>query len=474
MPIMISTIRSSAKSELLQPNHNPLKSLINHHNNLLKVITVLSVIVLISCNKKPEKIGDNIQPDRNMLSISFSDTSGIVAYSSLEDSIRTDATTNLMVGSIKDPYFGTTIAGFYTQLRLSTTGESFGTNPVADSLVLQIAYNGYYGDTTKAMTFRVYELLEDIYVDSSYYSASFKQTGDIDYAGYTIEPRPNSAFPFNGDTLDPMVRIRLSDLSDGLMQKLISATEADLDSNSSFQSYFKGLYVTADPASTGGSISYFSLTSSNTKLTLYYSNAEEDSLSYSFYVTSGDEHYNVFDHQNYQDAEPEFISQVVNKDTAYGDNRLYLQAMSGVKTRLRFPKLWERPEFKDKIIIVNEAKLFLSGLELPDIYTAPEQLVMVSDDGDGTYSVLEDQLEGTSYFGGTYKSSVNEYQFRLTRYVQNKLIQKTDSLDHGLLLYISGASGKADRWVFNGPRPQLDTIKPLRLQIVYTIMKTEE
>jgi hypothetical protein len=472
-PTTIFTTRSSAKSELLSPNPNPLKSLITHLANLLKVITVLSVIVLISCNKKPEKIGDNIQPDRNLLSISYSDTSGIVAYSSLEDSIRTDATTNLMVGSINDPYFGTTIAGFYAQLRLSTTGESFGTNPVADSLVLQIAYNGYYGDTTTPMTIRVYELLEDIDVDSSYYSTSFKQTGSVDYAGYTEEPRPNSSFKFDGDTLDPMIRVRLSDVSDGLMQKLISATEADLDSNSSFQSYFKGIYVTADAAASNGSISYFSLTSSNTKLTLYYSNAEEDSLSYSFYVTSGDEHYNVFDHQNYQDAEPEFISQVVNKDTTLGDNRLYLQSMSGVKTRFRFPKLWQRPEFKDKIVIINEAKLFISGVEVPDIYTAPEQLVLVSDDGDGTYSVLEDQLEGTSYFGGTYKSSVNEYQFRLTRYIQEKLLQKTDSLDYGLLLYVSGASGKADRWVFNGPRPEIDTIKPLRLQIVYSIMNTE-
>ncbi len=451
-----------------------MKSLIFHRTKLLLLAGFLMFITLISCNKQPEKIGDGIQPDRNLLNVSYSDTAGIVAYSETEDSIRTDAVTTIMAGSINDPVFGTTVAGFYSQFRLSSTAPSFGTNPVADSLVLQIAYSGSYGDTTLEQTFRVYELTEDIFVDSSYYSASFKQTDNIDYTAFTHLPHPEAPFAFGGDTLDPMIRLRLSDINTQLMQKLITATEADLDSNTSFQSYFKGLYVTAEPSVSGGSISYFSLSNSNTRLILYYKNDEEDSLSYSYYVTTADEHYNVFNHNQYQNASPGLIHQVINHDTLLGDNLLYLQSMSGIKTRIRFPKLWERPEFINKTIIVNEAKLFISGIEKDETFTAPANLVLVSDDGDGSYTVLDDQLEGSSYFGGEYKSSVNEYQFRLTKYVQDMLLNGKDRDDFGLLLYISGASGKADQFVFNGPRPLADTLKPLRLQIVYSTINLGE
>lgn len=435
---------------------------------------VLFAFTIVSCNKKPAHIGDEIQPDRNLLSVSFSDTTQIVAYSSREDSIRTDATTDMLVGSMTDPTFGTTVAGFYTQFRLSTSGHSFGVNPIADSLVLQLAYSGAYGDTLTQQTFRVHELLEDIIVDSSYFSTSSKQTSITDYANFSFQPRPKSLFTLGIDTtLPPMIRLRLNDVSNELMNKLIHADSTDLDSNVSLQKFFKGLYVVADPVASGGAISYFSLTGTNSYLRIYYKNDESDSLSYTFYVTSNDEHFNVYNHNNYQNASPEFVNQVVNKDTLLGAKTLYMQAMGGVKTRIRFPNIIDYPDFIGKKIVINEAKLFLTGVEKPTIYTPPAQLALVSDDGDGTYTVLDDQLEGATYFGGTYKSSVNEYQFRLTRYIQDMLLNGKGRDDHGLLLFVIGASGKADQWVFNGAIPQVDTLKPLRLQIVYSVINQE-
>jgi hypothetical protein len=115
-----------------------------------------------SCNKNPEKIGDNLQPDRNQIQLLKTDTTTIVAYSVIDDSIRTDEASNMLLGSIKDPVFGTVVAGFYTQVRLSTNGHSFGTNPQLDSLVLQMAYSNYYGDTTTLQTLQVFELEEDL------------------------------------------------------------------------------------------------------------------------------------------------------------------------------------------------------------------------------------------------------------------------------------------------------------------------
>ncbi|NOU46452.1 MAG: DUF4270 domain-containing protein [Bacteroidales bacterium] len=446
-----------------------MKSTSTYYTRIIALSLIISVFILISCNKKPARIGDGIQPDQNLLSVSFSDATNIVAYSSIEDSIRTDATTEMLLGSIADPTFGTSVAGFYTQFRLSTNGHTFGDNPVADSMVLRLAYKTAYGDTLTQQTVHVYELLEDLFVDSSYYSNSVKQTSATDLANFSFKPEPNTPFAYDGDTL-PMICLKLSDISTGLMDRLIHADSTDLDSNVSFQKFFKGLYIVADPVASGGAVSYFSLTSTNSFLTLYYKNDEEDSLSYTFFVTSNDEHYNVFNHNNYQNADPAFIGQVVQKDTLLGTSKLYMEGMGGVKTRIRFPNLADYPEFAGKKVVINEAKLFLTGVETPTVYSAPSQLALVNDDGDGTYSVLDDQLEGSSYFGGTYKSSVNEYQFRLTRYIQDMLLNGKGRDDHGLLLFIIGASGKADRWVFNGTNPSEDTLKPLRLQVVYSVL----
>jgi len=467
---MIFTTRFLEKSNCLHLKSSPLKSISNNHAKFVSLILVLSIFTFLSCNKKPARIGDGIQPDRNLISVLFSDTTNIVAYSSREDSIRTDATTEMLLGSITDPTFGTSGAGFYSQFRLSTNGHSFGTNPIADSMVLQLAYKNVYGDTLTQQTIHVYELMEDIFVDSAYYSTSHKLTSNTDLANFNLSLRPNAPFALGSDTLAPMIRLRLNDISSELMNRLIHADSNEIDSNNHFQQLFKGLYVTADPVTSGGAIAYFTISGADSFIRLYYKNDEADSLIYTFYVTSKDEHYNVFNHNNYQNADPVFVNQVVQKDTLLGTSKLYMQAMGGVKTRIRFPNLADYPAFIGKNIVVNEAKLFLTGSEKSTTYAAPAQLALVNDDGDGTYSVLADQLEGSTYFGGVYKPSVNEYQFRLTRYVQDMILNGKDRPDYGLLLFIVGASGKADRWVFNGSDPQIDTLQALRLQVVYSVV----
>jgi hypothetical protein len=69
-------------------------------------------------------------------------------------------------------------------------------------------------------------------------------------------------------------------------------------------SFLRGLYVTAEPVNENGSILYFNLPSILSRLTIYYSNDEQDSLRYEYTITSSDARFNKFDHLDYQDAEP--------------------------------------------------------------------------------------------------------------------------------------------------------------------------
>lgn len=438
---------------------------------LLLVLPLLTVIILTACNKKPEQIGLGIIPDIDRANLFFTDTISISAYSLREDSIRTDEPSNNLLGSIYDPVFGTTTAGFYAQFALSTNGHDFGSNPQLDSLVLQLAYSGYYGDTTTDQRIRVYEISEQLFYDSSYYSRRLTPYDPTDYADYNLKVRPVSPFITGSDTIAPAFRVRLSDLSPNLGNKILQASEENLESTAKFQEYFKGLFVTADHVNAGGAIAYLNLPSNLSRMTIYYRNDDQDSLRYELFLTGSTARYNYFDHQDYQNASTEFRQQVLEADTSLGKTKLYVQSMDGVKTFIRFPNLGAFAATLGKKVVVNEAKLIFQGAESITSFEAPPQLALVSGtENQGKYRVLADQLEGDNYFGGTYKKSVNAYEFRLTRYVQDAILDGQAQPNYGLYVFVSGASAIADRMVLNGIQPESDTLKPFRLQLIYSLI----
>lgn len=437
------------------------------------IIIILFVLSIQSCIKKPELIGEGVLPNKDLIEMRYTDTIGIVAYSIREDSIRTDEPEQMLLGSMKDPVFGTTVAGFYTQFQLSTGSHNFGTNPVLDSLVLQMAYSGYYGDTTTPQTVRVYELEQNIFVDSAYYSNTHKTTGNIDYSAYTFTPKPRKRVIVGRDTIASAVRIKLSNTSTALGNKILSATTEQLSSAEKFGELFKGLYITADQVTSNGAILYYFLPTDRTRLIIYYSNSTQDSLRYEFYCSNNAARFNTFDHFNYQDADPVFKSQVLQNDTLLGRNKLYLQGTSGIKSVIKFPGL---AKFKDNVggakVVINEAKVVFSGREIDSVrYFPPGHLALVKSNGNGTYSILKDQLEGETYFGGKYIKASNQFQFRITRYIQDVVLRGQGKTDHGLNVFMVGSSSRANRWVFNGVQPTADTLKSLKLIVNYSLVK---
>jgi hypothetical protein len=433
---------------------------------------VILVLIVAACNKKPEQIGAGLQPDQDRIQVLHADTIAINAYSVLEDSIRTDEPSQILLGSMFDPDLGKTVASFYTQLRLSSNSPDFGTNPVLDSLVLQLAYSGYYGDTSTRQTIRVQELVHDIYLDSNYFSNQHIVRDPFDYANKQFYPRPTAPFPSNGDTLQAMIRVRLSDQSPDLGNKILNAPAEFLVSSDMFAEYMKGIYVTVDPVNDGGAISYFDLPSNLSRATVYYQNDSEDSLRYELMISANTPRFNHFEHFNYADASSEFKAQLLEGDTSLGQEKLYLQAMGGLRVYIGFPNLKRLVQTTGKKMIINEARLIFSGYDDEPEFSPPAKLALVKSTGeDQNYVVLQDQLDGESYFDGNYKASVNEYHFRITRYVQNLIDLDAEEEDFGLYALIIGASSKADRWISNGTNPMQQTDqKPFRLQIIYSVL----
>jgi hypothetical protein len=433
-------------------------------------VGVLLVLALFSCKKDPYELGIDLLPPSDTLNVLMTDTCTVVAYSVRQDSIRTDESSNFIVGSMLDPVFGKSTAGFYTQVRLGTEGPDFGVNPVLDSLVLVLYYNGYYGDTTTMQNIKVYEISQDLILDSSYWSNQRVETYSSLLANQSFYPHPTDSVKVSGKTMAAHLRINLNRFTNYLGNKILYAPSDVLADNGSFVKFLKGLYVGTNPVSSNGALLNFSGGNSTSRLEIYFHNAESDSLQYDFLIDDKAARFTYIDHNGYLDASPDLKRQMLNHDTALGKNQLFLQGLAGVKLKLQFPYM--KDFGKGHIIAINDALLMFSNMETDTTYAPPPQLTMFRQDSIGRISFLADENEGQSYFGGTYNKSNRTYFFRITQHIQ-KVIQHAYSNSFDLYILVNNPT-KSDmppyRIMLNGTNPFLpgSLSNRFRLKLIYT------
>ncbi len=435
------------------------KNLKNFSHKFIYLIffTITMVLILSSCNKKPEALGLDLV-DNNPLGVEFSDTISIVAFSVFEDSARTDELSTVLLGSIFDPVFGITTANIYSQLSLTTLTPDFGTNPQCDSMVLAIDYSGYYGDTLTELTFKIFEVVEEINFDSAYYSINNLEIDQTELANYTTAPRPNDSVYIDSVPLAPHLKIPMNTI---LGDKILSAPQASLEDNVVFKEFINGIYISTDPVTMpgDGSILYLSFFSSISHMELHFHNDDEDSLVYYLSINNiANARFGNYNHYEYADGAPEFKAQI-NGDTALGQQLVYCQAMAGIKTKVTFPHIMEW--VKDEKIAINEAQLIFHNNDPQNILLPPESLSLLKINDDGSVDFLADQFQGDYYFDGIYTDE--RYRFRITQYLQKVL--NGDQPNNGIYLLVPGASLKANRVVLNGFETPS---KQITLELIYT------
>lgn len=419
---------------------------------------VVIFVFVAGCEEKPNEIGLNLQPGDNDLKVKTTDTLTVEAYSTRLDSIRSDETTFSLLGSYYDPVFGISTASIFTSFTLSDTDHDFGNNPVADSLVLSLAYKNHYGDTITQQQLEVYELSEKIIGDSIYYSTKTfnHQTQELS-DNYAFVPKPQDSVMVDTNLMAPHIRVQLDE---ALADKLINATEDEMADSEAFSNFFKGLFIKANRIEQpgAGSISYLGMNSTLSKLTLYYHNDSTDSIAFDYQVLSGTPRTNHFQHYGYEEASPDFKQQVIEGDTTLGNQTLFLQSMAGVHTTLRIP---HAETLKGKIAI-NDAMLYLPAEESQE-FDVPDQLGLFIRTGERSLANLPDNNEGEAYFSGYYNNSESRYRFRISRYLQSLISGKEKY--NKLLLNIPESMIKANRLILNGPE---SASRKMRVKITYT------
>jgi hypothetical protein len=430
---------------------------------ILKYFTLaLSAGIIASCND-PEIVGLDVQPDSDRINLIYSDTTSITAYTIREDSLRTDETTLQLLGSYMDSVFGRSDASIYAQIVPTSANVDLGDTLVVDSLVLSLAFSGHYGDTTTSQTFRVYRVTEDMSYNDAYYSNKTFLYNGTELGSVTIAPQPNDSVSVYGVLTAPHLRININ--STNLGDTLISwSGQSQLVDANSFLSNFNGLHIKADNITTQGegAVFYFNLLANQSKMTLYYQRGVggpgfQDSLKYDFIFSSIRARMTNFSHDYSSTPVQSQLS-----DSTNGTEKIYVQSMAGVKTKIRFPHINEY--IKDGMIAINKAEVEITVADSStERLAVPPKLLLLGVDSVGGPLFLADQFEGEFHYGGSYNSSERKYRFNIARYLQNILTGTTK--DYGLYLAISGGSVQGNRAIIYGGTSSISKIK---LNLFYT------
>ena len=434
-----------------------------NYRNYIKIkdtcfVSFLMIIILFSCRKSND-FGLEVQPNQDLLSVNQTDSTSIITYSAIEDSLRTDELpgSNLL-GSYVDPYFGSLETSIYTQIRLESSydfrpnGTTTLDSLIVDSVILYLALDGYYGNLG-SQTFEVYQLNENLSVDSSYYTNSTidaNPTNLISSNVSLINPNPQVPGYVKGELVDEAIlRIPLSidDFAIPIMQQSGNSTLDGNDGENEFLDWFKGLLISTNNSSQNinqGAIYYTDLLSSYSKITLFYRDtsgiaADHDTLSFDFNINANCARF----HSSVIDYSSSIVENTVN-DTTLGQELFFIQSLGGCKGMIFFPYL---DEIIDSSIIINKAELILPfQYYILDAYTPASTLILTRENSNGDAVFLPDFFE--SNHGGSIDLINKNYRFNITRYINEIVAGETTNTP--LSLIISGSGISANRGILNG------------------------
>ena len=389
--------------------------------------------VLFACND-PDIIGLDL-PGSARFTITNDSINNFTIKTISEDSLRSDESQNLLLGQINDPIFGENKGSFCTQMLLPNNNIDAINGIEVDSVFLTYSISDHYGDLNQSedLEIDVYQLSEDIYKDSNYYSNS--SFNDDLYTQILVE---NLTINEGDSTTSSYINIQLDNsFGDMIMGETGGSNMID---NVAFLEFFKGFYVEATASNT---ILYLNPTADKSRFSIYYHEVGIDTaVSFDFELGGDAARINLFNKKD------------TNEITLAG-NEIFIQSMSGYKAEFDFTNLDTiQTEFIGKLI--NRVTIDFEAFENSD-YPLHEKLYLVRETNEGTIVFLTDfTIEGDEHFGGDLNNNI--YSFNITRY----FVQLLTNDQYTNKLYVLPVLGAA-----NANRTILDKSK-ISINIIYT------
>ena len=392
----------------------------------------LLLAVTLSCND-PDIIGLDL-PGTSKFTINNDSITNFTINTISEDSLRSDESQALLLGEIDDPVFGKNKGSFCTQILLPYNNISTINNIVVDSVFFTYSISSHYGDLNESedLDVEVYELFQDIYKDSNYYSSY-----SFDYSSNNLV---TNQFINEGDS-NSSAYINIQ-LENSFGEMIIQETGgANMIDNVSFLNFFKGFYVKATASNT---ILYLNPAADKSKFSIYYHSVGVDTaVSLDFEIGGDAARINLFNTKEINNINPAI-------------NEVFIQSMAGYKAEFDFTNIENiQSYFIGKAI--NRVTLNFKAFENSN-YSPHEKLYLVRETNEGKTVFLTDfTIEGEQHFGGSLDNN-NVYSFNITRY----FVQLLSNDQYTNKLYVLPILGSA-----NANRTILDKDK-ISINIIYT------
>jgi len=454
----------------------------NTYREILLGIFVLLGISLLSCNDSDD-FGSGLVEDQ-FVGVAYDEILDLKAVNELTESIVTydiitrSRDSSFIVANLKDPVFGRTEAIFYTQMRWRGSINRAALGAITcDSVVLdlRIARNILYGDTMLPFNLNVYQLAEELVSDTVFRSNQYRTFAGMPLGGLDqFYLRPTTRVP-NTDTTTVAPYIRLK-LDPAFGQQILDTPNA-LDSLANFYRVFKGLAIKVDgdtdsPLFGINILPRLSNTTeiADTKIRLFYSGVDTTGV---ITISAVDQtpRYSSYRH----DISGTPIEPTIGNEEASGEY-LFLQGLAGPRPKLLLPDLDVFQGRSVKVALLEFAIATDYGTTPSGIFNRVPQILMASEDEEGTRRVINDvtrfQAGGASViasqFGGTPVPAningvpVNIYRMNITSYIQEYI---KGNRPNKLELYVAGTDRRPERVVLHGPKHNQF---PVKLKLIFT------
>lgn len=433
---------------------------------------LISLFILGSC-KNPDSVGLPIDPTQTSQS-NLIDTATINTVTVPDDSVTTSNVSKAPLAWFKDPIFGTTEANIAAALNLpgsSAFSAPAGTTTI-DSAVLVMNYaDGFYGDSlTTSYKVNVYQLNEPILTSRGYSNLKAWSYQSALLGTKTFFPRPKTGLKITTivtgakDTLirvGPQLRIPMDPT--WVTTKIFNATASQLTTNSVFQNYIKGLYITLDKTrpGVGGNLFFNMASDTTTRLDIYYRANNAGTIDTGKITMQVGTPHAVQIVHNYTGAAAALNTQLANTNVNASFNTLYLQGLGGLRAKISFPYLKKilaaQPAGTD--IVLNRAELVVTPVAGTDIPFVPTpRLTMYRKDIALQRQMIPDAYAGDLHFiavgsfGGFYDTYHKSYHYVITGYIEN--LMRGKMVDYGTYIAptdtIGLSTGRATVSISNG------------------------
>ncbi len=430
------------------------------------IILAASLATTTGC-KEDTIVKASVTPGNNNLgTTNIPDTMTVYGSTVFVDKLKTsDKVSGIPIvhalGTVVDPFFGTTNAGIYMQVLPTQSAFRFvavGTNYTVDSAVLILPFYGFaWGNRTdpKPQKFRVYRIEEAMSNTADYYSNQHLQVRNTPLAEVTVDMKsvlndtPSAAGVKTGYR---HIRIPLGqDFVNDVVSQIGTGTFTD---DASFLSYFKGFYIAPDSnyniSNNTDLLTYILLDGSNdyarTAVAFYYreNGSNETKTAFFNYIreTAGSKT------ANFNHIDRNYTGYPAQKILNYGTgDSLILQNEPGLCIDLRIPNLSQIP-----VSSIIKAEIVLTQISsgvAADSLQIPNRIVPRGVDASGNeYEIADlsasDYSAAIAFVDGTKRTEkdvngndIITYRINIPREVQKAIIDKRNELH----LRIKGATG---------------------------------